>query len=174
QNDATRPFWWPDGSRLGFVGTFGTVWSVSRAGGAPEPLQEGLNQAPALSPDGRTLATWARGLKAGVPTISVWLASPPNATPREYVPAPFETKSWSTPAYLQFSPDGRQLLLSTWSDSGDAAIWLLPFPKDGSEPRRLFPKTPRIGQQVDPAQFSWMPDSRRVLIAFPTASAPNG
>ena len=107
--------------------------------------------------------------------FSVWLASPPNAAPREYTPAPFKVKGWNSPNYLQFSPDGRQLLLANWTDAGDSAIWLLPFPDGGSQPHRLFPKMPRIGRAARAdANSSWMPDSQRAVMVFPTASAPKG
>ena len=166
--DAARPFWWPDASRVGFVSA-GEVWSVSRAGGEPELLQKEWVGAATLSPDGQTLATWRK-----IPSIGVWLASPPNAVPREYTPAPFKVKSWYTPAYLRFSPNGRQLLLADWTDAGASAIWWMPFPDRGSQPHRIFPKIPRIAPQLETTQFAWMPDSQRAVMGFRTASAPNG
>src|SRR5690606_15429269 len=48
-------FWWPDGTRVGYVDDDG-IWSVSRVGGDPELLHAGAYAAAALSPDGRTLA----------------------------------------------------------------------------------------------------------------------
>ena len=136
---SARPFWWPDASRVGFI-TAGEVWSVSRAGGAPELVQKEWVGAATLSPDGRTLATWRTDRQ--VHTFSVWLASPPNGAPREYTPAPFKVKSWNSPNYLQFSPDGRQLLLADYTEAGESAIWLLPFPDGGPIPHRIFPKVP--------------------------------
>ena len=120
---------------------------MSRAGGAPELVQKEWVGAATLSPDGQTLATWRT--ERSVHTFSVWLASPPDAAPREYTPAPFKVKSWITPNYLQFSPDGRQLLLADWTDAGESAIWLLPFPDRGSPPHRIFPKIPGIGPLLE-------------------------
>lgn len=170
--DASRPFWWPDASRLGFVSGVvgGEVWSVSRAGGEPELVQKMWVNAAALSPDGRTLATWRTDPK--LHTFNVWLASPPSAVPREYTPAPFKVRSWTFPAYLQFSPDGRQLLLAFWNDEGESAIWQLPLPDGRSQPHRFFPKIPGIGPQLETTQLSWMPDSQRAVMVFRTASAP--
>ena len=109
-----------------------------------------------------------------VHTFSVWLASPPNAAPREYTPAPFALEGWTSPNYLQFSPDGRQLLLSDYTDAGECALWLLSFPDGGRAPHRIFPKVPRIRPQLTPTQLSWMPDSRRAVMVFPTPSSPKG
>ena len=139
-DDAARPFWWPDASRVGYP-VRGKVWSVSLAGGGPELVQKDWVGAATLSPDGQTLATW-RIDELSLKTFGVWLASPPNAVPREYTPAPFKIKNPAAPNYLHFSPDGRQLLLTGWTDSGESAIWLLPFPDGGSQPHRLFPKVP--------------------------------
>ena len=154
--------------------TDGQVWSVSRAGGEPQLVQKMWVAAATLSPDGHTLAMWRADLTTKPRgSFTVWLASPPNAPPREYAPAPFRVKGWYSPNYLQFSPDGKQLLLSHSADIG-SAIWLLPFPDGGSPPHRLFPKVPGIGPQLEPSQLSWMPDGQRIVIAFATASAPNG
>ena len=75
---------------------------------------------------------------------------------------------------MQFSPDGTQLLLANATDAGDFAIWLLPLHNGLREPHRLFPKIPRMGLQFEPPQLSWMPDSQRAVMVFPTASAPKG
>ena len=175
-SDAARPFWWPDGSRVGFLSD-DAVWSVNRAGGAPELVQKGYVTAAALlrrRPDARDLARRRDDDAAGL--FTVWLASPPNAAPREYTPAPFKVKGWSTPTYLQFSPDGRQLLLADWTDEGPGAIWVLPIPDNhkGSEPYRLVPNIRRIGPELDLTQFSWMPDSQRAVMVFPTGLTPKG
>jgi Tol biopolymer transport system component len=171
EDDAIRPFWWPDGSRVGFVSDY-RVWSVSRAGGGPELVQKKFVVAATLSPDGQTLATWRTAdHTAG---FSVWLASPPNTEPREYEPAPFKVKGWYSPTYLQFSPDGRQLLLAHWTDAADTAIWRMPFPDGRGQPQRLLPKIPRIIAQLEPTRLSWMPDGQRAAMVFRTASAPKG
>jgi len=179
-NDASRPFWYPDASRVGFVSA-GEVWTVSRAGGDPGLVQGGWVVAATLSPDGQTLATWRTDVDAPGTrptarqghTFSVWLASPPDAAPREYRPAPFAVKIWLAPTYLQFSPDGRQLLLADWNDAADSAIWLLPFPDGGTQPHRIVPRVPTTRSPIVPT-LAWMPDSRRAVMEFRTASAPGG
>ena len=64
--------------------------------------------------------------------------------------------------------------MADYTDSGESAIWLLPFPDRGSEPHRFFPKIPGIGPQLEPTQVAWMPDSQRAVMVFPTAAAPKG
>jgi serine/threonine protein kinase len=171
-NDAARPFWWPDSSRVGYI-VAGRVRSVSPAGGEPDLVAKIWVMAAALSPDGQTLATWRANVTVDPHPFSVWLATPPNAEPREYAPAPFQVKGWFNPIYLQFSPDGRQLLLAHWADDGDSAVWRLPFPDRGSQPQRLVPQVP-MSAEFEPPQFAWMPDSRRAVMTFRTASAPKG
>jgi serine/threonine protein kinase/Tol biopolymer transport system component len=168
---ATRAFWWPDGNRVGYR-TGSKIWSVSRAGGEPELLQEGNIQALTLSPDGRTLAMWKSVVESGHVTASVWIASPPNAHARKYVPSPFEINGDLVPQYLEFSPDGRQLLLSSINDKLQTAIWLLPYP-DGPkvQPRLLSLNAPSQGL---PPQFSWMPDNRHAVTVLRTSSGPQG
>jgi eukaryotic-like serine/threonine-protein kinase len=169
--DARQPFWWPGASRVGFVSDF-KVWSVSPAGGEPELVSApkmGQVLAAAVSPDGQTLATWARNRENTF--WSVWLGSSPGAEFHEYAPP---LRSQLGGDYLRFSPDGRRLLLSGVTDTGEVAIWLLPFPDGGSPPERLVPKIPWTGPESAPTGFSWMPDSRRAVMQFTTASAPKG
>ncbi len=129
---AWEPFWSPDGGRVWFRSDSG-VWSVGRAGGEPELAQEGPVNAAALSPDGRTLATWRLTITDDGTIGSVWLASPPTAKPRTYTPSPFEVHGKLVPVYLRFSPNGTQILASITGTEGPE-VWLLPFP-DGAEAR---------------------------------------
>lgn len=123
--DTTSLFWWPESQAIGFVSS-DKVWRISRAGGEPEVMQGERVAAATLSPDGSTLALWRIVTDGSGVTASVWLASPPSATPTAYAPAPFQTKGDYRPAYLQFSPDGRTLLLTHLTDKGELATWLLP------------------------------------------------
>ncbi len=158
------PFWSPDGSRVWFR-SGGRVMSVGRAGGEPELAQDDTyGRAGDLSPDGRTLATWRSEKENGVFSAGVWLADPPTATPRKYEPAPFEITVPNFPVYLKFSPDGTQILAS-FPGSDGVEVWLLPFP-DGEpasgKSRKLFSNHPFSGSP----EISWMPDGRRVVMAF--------
>lgn len=167
---AQRPFWWPDSSRIGFVRVFaGAVRSVGLAGGEPDVVLKARAHAAALSPDGRTLATWRFTTDENVVSGSVWLASPPTAEPRMYTPAPFQVKEALGPNYVGFSPDGTQILAAFWAPS--PSVWLLPFP-DGpgaqGTPRQIFKDAPWL--RIPPA-FSWMPDSRHVVMALKDTGA---
>jgi len=161
---AEAPFWSPDSNRVFFLSE-GKVWSVGRAGGEPELVQKEQVEAAAVSPDGRTLATWRMTTDGATTTGSVWLASPPTAPPRKYMLSPFEVKGAWFPQYLRFSPDGTQILASF--ESGQAPrVWLLPFPDGaagGAEPHAIF--TTNSPWRGAPS-FSWMPDSRHVVTAF--------
>ena len=166
---AGQPFWSPDSSRVWFLSD-DRVWSVGRAGGEPELAQKEEVAAAALSPDGKTLATWRITTAKNVTRGSVWLASPALAEPREYVPAPFAVKGGWVPNYLRFSPDGTRIL-AAFNEAESVAVWLLPFP-DGpgarAQPHLLLSKNPPWQM---PPWFSWMPDSRHVVMAFRETSA---
>ncbi len=167
-NGAEAPFWSPDSGRIWFLSD-GGVWSVSRAGGEPELVRKLEVDAAALSPDGTTLATWRTTTSGSTTTGSVWLSSPPTAEPREYTPAPFAVSGVWNPQFLRFSPDGTRILVAFDSVDG-VAVWLLPSP-DGpgarDKPRRVFAsRSPWQG----PPSFSWMPDGRRVVMAFKEAA----
>jgi len=66
-------------------------------------------------------------------------------------------------------------LLTGWSDAGESAIWLLPFPAAGRQSHRLVPKIPTSRPFTEfPAQVAWMPDSRLAVMAVHTSSALRG
>ena len=155
--DVTSIFWWPDGSRIGFV-SGGHVWSVGVAGRSPETIQRNGIIAADLSADGTTLAMW-RIERTAVTTGTLWLASPPTSTARKYVPT-FEAPNAFNPVHLRFSADSRKLLASFYAP--DAQLWRLPLP-DGVEAtaRRLFVSA----NFAEPPTPSWMPDSRRAVIS---------
>jgi Tol biopolymer transport system component len=161
-------FWWPDGSRVGYT-TVNGVWSVSRGGGEPERLQAGLFGTVALSPDGRTLAMWKTTADSSRRTSALWIASPPDAAPVKYDKGFVDNGSFR-PNFLGFSPDGSRLLLSGYlADPANPrdfppAVWEIV----GSSldtmgaPRRVFAP----GAWSSPPAFSWLPDSRRAILAM--------
>ena len=97
---------------------------------------------PTISPDGKTLLFQAVG--------RIWSMALPNGQPRrvtqgdrlEYAPA--------------FSPDGRWVAFTTWSDSLGGAVWKVPFRGTTGAPARL---TTHADQYANPA---WSPDGRRI------------
>ena len=153
------PAWSPDGNRIYFL-AMGSVFAISRAGGQPERV---LNNVIAfhLSRDGKNLAVWrASPADDGQgQRYSVWISSPPGTEPGLYKDGPFVHTPF-TPVYLQFSPDGKSLYLSMYTDSG-AEMWLLPFPAGSGAPRRIFEKA----AWNRPAPASWLPDSQRLVLA---------
>ena len=119
-----------------------------------------------VSRDGKSLALWRRTRKdRDGSRYSVWVSSPPGAEPVEYKDGPF-VRTPFTPVYLRFSPDGKSLYLSMYTDDG-AEMWLLPFPAGSGRPRRIFEKIP----WNRPASASWMPDSQRLVLAGNPAPA---
>jgi serine/threonine protein kinase/Tol biopolymer transport system component len=163
-----QPEWSSDGTRIYFLapggpGTNG-VFAVSRAGGRPELV---VNTATAfhVSRDGQTLALWRGSRIADGQRFSVWISSPPGADPIEYQGGP-SVRTPFTPVYLRFSPNGKSLYLSMYTDAG-AEMWLLPFPVGSGKPRRIFEKVP----WNRPPSASWMPDSERLVLAGNPAPA---
>jgi serine/threonine protein kinase/WD40 repeat protein len=161
--------WSADSNRVYFLGVGAQLAGVSvvgRAGGTAERVLGNANFF-GLSKDGKTLAVWrgAQGTGNGA-RYSLWLSSPPGAPPIEYTPAPFAVPTPFTPVYVRFSPDGRRIFLSLYSDQG-AETWLLPFP--AGAPRRIFAKVP----WNRPVAASWLPDSKRLVLAGNPAPAVN-
>ena len=158
-----QPAWSPDGNRIYYLGA-GGVFAVSRAGGQPERI---VSNATAfhLSRDGKSLALWRGSPDGPSQRFSVWISSPPGEEPVEYKDSPSVLTRF-TPVYLRFSPNGKSLYLSMYTDAG-AEMWLLPFPAGDGKPRRLF-------QNVAwnrPVTASWMPDSERLVLAGNPAPA---
>jgi len=153
------PAWSPDGNRIYFL-AMGSVFAISRAGGQPERIVTNA-MAFHLSRDGKTLALWRGNRTDGDvgQRFSVWISSPPGTEPVPYKDGPF-TRTPFTPVYLQFSPDGKSLYLSMYTDFG-SEMWLLPFPAGTGQPRRIFEKA----NWNRPAPASWLPDSQRLVLA---------
>ncbi len=162
-----QPVWSSDGNRIYYLGPGGGgVFAVSRAGGQPERIV-GNATAFHVSRDGKNLALWTpTRVKDGDGfRYSVWISSPPGTKPVEYPDGP-SVRTPFTPVYLRFSPDAKSLYLSMYTDAG-AEMWLLPFPAGSGKPRRIFEKVP----WNRPVSASWMPDSRRMVLAGNPAPA---
>jgi Tol biopolymer transport system component len=164
QDDVLSVFWWPDSSRIGYLSSDRQVWAIAAAGGTPELVQKGAVAAVAISPDGSTLATWRVGTPDGGSFANLFLASPATAAPREYTPAPFRTEVAASPNHLDFSSDGRTLLLSNFDPAIHPAIWRIPVPPTGEPPTRVLASFVQSGI---PPTIEWMPDNRRVVMTTP-------
>ena len=172
KDDAYPMRWSADGTRIFLFAQSRppSIWSIATVGGDPEQVMTqpergtGSKRAIAISPDGRTVAAW-QSLAGG--TNTVWLTSPPGSEPKKYAPDPFASKNVRNVPMLDFSPDGKHLLVMVNAGRRDEEMWLLDFPSSGSggvrqvlPPLRTFGGTP---------PFAWMPDNRRVVLALQPA-----
>jgi Tol biopolymer transport system component len=156
-------FWSPDGSRVFFISRDSrSLLSIGIAGGEPELVLRPYITAATLSPDGKSLVLWMRPQQEGSELTSLWISSPPGSPPRRYEPVLFDEDIRSLPVYLQFSPDGRRIILSLRTKS-EVEIWCLDWP-DGPKA-----KTHRVFKQLSlltVPSFSWMPDSRHLVLSI--------
>jgi dipeptidyl aminopeptidase/acylaminoacyl peptidase len=134
---------------------------VAVAGGEPELVMKDVAWA-TLSPDGKALAF----LHPKGPS-SVWISSPVGAPPRKYLSSPFEKIQFFSVPQVHFSPDGSKILLyilgvAAGGEKPGHEWWLIPYP-EGHAPRRVFQALP---PPVNIPTFSWMPDSRHVVISI--------
>lgn len=114
--------------------------------------------------DGSTLAMLRVG-DDGV--LGVWTAALSDPVFEAYEPAPFAAARVVNRPFLRFSPDGAQLLLSR-NAGGEEQTWLLPFPPDPDRPPRR--TLERLIASTGPAEFSWLPDNRHVVVSAATES----
>jgi Tol biopolymer transport system component len=168
---SVMPVEWTTGGRIVFGTTMSggaQLWTVSPVGGEPESLQKvNAVTSTALTRDGRTLA-WLHPDANGVYGISI--NSPPGSPGKPYPAAGFTIASVFNAPALRFSPDGRQILYFRNGGGGEQG-WLLPYPADAARPpRRVFETLPTFGGTP---QFSWMPDSRHVVVSSATGDEPD-
>src|SRR5262249_47384457 len=99
--------------------------------------------------------------------VSLWISSPIGSPPKKYSPDPFATRTVLNRPTLAFSPDRKHILLFINSgDRGREEAWLMPYPPATSHPPQLiFDDFPTWGGTPS---FSWMPDSRRIVVALKT------
>ena len=169
--DAQSLFWSADGTRLFYVTNTG-VWSMSRAGGEATLVLKGNYADAAPSPDGKALVLWLVLGDKDRKEPKLWISSPPGAPPRKYEPVLFEEEGSFSPVFLRFAPDGRKIMLAKLTAMGPE-LWLLPFP-DGAaaagKARRLFASV--LAGAEWPPTFSWMPDSKHLVMSFPSPGHP--
>ncbi len=117
-----------------------------------------------ISPDGHTLAMLVSTADDGF-RLHLLTATPPEAPPRPYEPPPWEpTIHYNNPA-IQFSPDGKKILVAIALEGRGETADIAPWPAGKARP--LYPRgfpfsfTPQV---------SWMPDSRYAVFSDATAS----
>jgi Tol biopolymer transport system component len=160
--------WSADSRRILFTSAHAPagVWSVAVVGGEPESamaFEPGSNIATLdIASDLSAAAVLRNDGKTGL-----WISSPLGSPAKKYSPEPFATASLLNAPRLAFSPDRKKILLFMNSgDRGREEAWLLPYPADASHPPRLiFQDFPTWAGT--PA-FSWMPDSRRIVVSLQT------
>ncbi len=160
--------WSSDGKRLFFLaknpsGPGDALFSVATIGGEPELIMavEPTNRyALSVSPDGRTVAEFRRD-ESGL--FGIAISSPAGSPFRKYSPAPFAGKDVFNTPVIRFSPDGTRLLLLRAGDQGREEAWLVPYPEARGTPRLVLKNLPQAGGTPT---FSWMPDSRHIVISF--------
>ena len=167
QNAGTL-FWSPDGNLIYFISE-GNLYSIEAAGGEPKKIINSVYAA-TISPDSRSIAYWDFEIKESEDSTqeseymtSVFIYSLTDDSKRQYLPAPFEVFNRYDPNYIQFSPDGKKIALSIYGNNAESAeFWILPWPDgENSKPYKVFEEL----KFRDAPQFSWMPDSRNILIS---------
>lgn len=148
-NDCRQSVWSPDGRRIYFLSSpdfdqkQGDLYVVGAAGGSPQKLAENVFSA-AVSGDGKALFLM-RANDQG--SMSLWTASPTDATPSQYIKAPFDQPVPA--AWMAFSPDGSRLGVFLQRES-NAEFWTIPYPN--GKPQRIASDLPTYNLST----FSWM------------------
>jgi serine/threonine protein kinase/Tol biopolymer transport system component len=170
--EGVHPFFSVDGSRVYYLTSPDNsreLWSVSAAGGAPERVLSDLGGfgslmgGAAISRDGSAVVVVGPG-KGGDDEMSVWVSSPPGATPRLYPGSP--SARFLSRAWLRFSPDGTKLLVTFAHIGQPVEWWLLKWPPDPAPEahgtRRLFENSP---SSLYATTADWLLDNRHMVVS---------
>ncbi|HUB78383.1 MAG TPA: protein kinase [Bryobacteraceae bacterium] len=164
KENATPLAWAPDGKRLllSIDRDPAAIWSVATVGGDPEAVVPKIppTRLTSISPDNQAVAYFYPGDDG---RYGVWISSPLTAQPKRYLPDPYATKDLYNDPKLQFSPDGKEMLLTMNGGRKREETWLLPYPPNPSKPPHLVVPDLRSGGGTP--VFTWMPDSRHAVFA---------
>jgi Tol biopolymer transport system component len=153
---AERLAWTPDGRDLLFSssivapGSSSSLWKVSAAGGTPEPLAVGGENAanPTVSSRGNRLAYEQRVQDANIWQIEVPASTEPGRSPTKLIAS---TRHEAGP---QFSPDGTRIAFHS-DRAGSFEIWLCDIGGSNLVHLTSF-GSPMVGTP------RWSPDGRRI------------
>jgi serine/threonine protein kinase len=159
-----QPSWSPDESMLYYIkqtGTsFGSVFSVSRAGGEPTQVTKEEAFAASISPDGQTLAALIKEEASGQRQRVLTLSSPPGSTGKRLTVFP----GWAAQNRVAWSPDGTKIAI--WLQV-PSSIWLANLRSGDVKQIASPPSTISVG-------MSWFPDNRRLAISWPRGDTAEG
>jgi Tol biopolymer transport system component len=168
QFDANDPFWAPDGQRLYYTSQAGegsALFSVSAAGGRPDLVLENVNHA-AIDPRGTTLALLRED--EGIQTQRLWWVSPDGTSLRRETRPPLDAPDgFGLSGVLRFRPDGRELLLWTFTSSRTAAperpsrFYIVPI--TSGSPKEVLPS---LAGFANLTSFDWLPDNRHIIASI--------
>ncbi|MGD0629898.1 MAG: protein kinase [Terracidiphilus sp.] len=136
--------------------------SVATVGGDLDPVMTFDCISCDLSPDGKAFATLLPRKNSG-DTYKIAVSDPLGSPMRTYAPDPFASKEVYDQPQLAFSPDGKKILYFRAGDAGKEEAWLLPFPAGSATPKPVLQALPSLSRTPT---FSWMPDSRHVVVAL--------
>jgi len=159
------PFWTPDSRAILFRCGKDDEFGLCRipAGGGESRLIQPLELNAAISPDGQTLAMLSFGSSNDL-TLRVMTATPPDAKPKPYLPAPFPSHTHFNNPSIAFAPDGKSIAVAVAFEGSGETTWLLPWPPGPARP--LFKRPLPFS---DTPTFSWMPDARHLIFAAGSA-----
>jgi eukaryotic-like serine/threonine-protein kinase len=159
------PLWTPDSRAILFRCGKDDEFGLCRipAGGGESRMIQKLELDASISPDGQTLAMLSFRSSDDL-TLQVMTATPPDAKPKPYLPAPFPRGVHFNNPSIVFAPDGKSIAVAVAFEGRGETSWLLPWPPGPAHPlfqRTLpFSNTPTI---------SWMPDARHLIFAAGSA-----
>ena len=169
-----RPLSWSaDSSHIYYLASLATqkdvnLMSIATVGGEPDtlwvlPMHEyQLNMALTISPDGKAAVWLHRGADG---QYDIYVSEPLGSPVRRYPNSGVASRDVYNGPKLQFSPNGKQILLIRAGDSNSEEAWLLPWPAGSGKSRQVMRNLPREGGTTPVA---WMPDNRHVVLSGTT------